>query len=60
MGGATAGSTFFTFIGYVLGPTVFALAIEAVGGYAVCFAALAAVPPLAALALVRRQPRARS
>jgi MFS family permease len=57
IGDATSGSTFLTFIGYVLGPVVFAAVVEAWGSYRLAFA-LIAVLPLTALALLRLGRRA--
>lgn len=45
VGQATAGSTFLTFIGYVVGPTAFGAVVTATGSYHTAFA-IAAVAPL--------------
>jgi MFS family permease len=57
VGEATAGSTFFCFIGYVVGPAVSA-ALAAAGGYRLAFLVAAAFPLAAAIALAstRRNP----
>jgi MFS family permease len=52
IGEATSGSTFLTFIGYVLGPVAFAAMVEHTGSYRLAFLAIAALPPTA-LALLR-------
>ena len=54
IGDATAGSTFFTFIGYVIAPAIFAEAVRFTGSYALCFAGLATLPALSLLALAKR------
>ena len=54
IGDATAGSTFFTFIGYVLAPAIFAEAVRFTGSYSLCFAGLATLPALSLLALAKR------
>ncbi len=51
IGDATAGSTFFTFIGYVIGPAIFAQCVNLSGSYALSFAGLALLPGVALLAL---------
>lgn len=59
VGDATAGSTFFTFSGYLLAPILFALAIPLVGSYGTCFIALALFALLAIPALrhcMRKSP----
>lgn len=60
IGDATAGSTILTFSGYLVAPIVFALAVPAVGGYGVCFAALAGIAVLAVPMLVAAMRAARS
>ncbi|MGE0717590.1 MAG: MFS transporter [Alphaproteobacteria bacterium] len=63
IGDATAGSTFFTFIGYVSGPAVFARFIGWTGSYATGFcltAVLTAVAAVVLLAVGRRAPAAGS
>ncbi len=57
VGDATAGSTFFTFSGYLLAPIVFALAIPWVGNYGSCFIVLSAIALLAVPALWRTARR---
>jgi MFS family permease len=52
IGDATSGSTFLTFIGYVLGPIAFSVVVEQTGSYRVAFA-LASLLPLSALVLLR-------
>src|SRR5262249_4345461 len=58
IGDATSGSTFLTFIGYVLGPVAFATVVARTGSYRIAFA-LAALLPLTALLLLwtKRPPR---
>jgi MFS family permease len=51
VGDATSGSTFFTFVGYVVGPSVFATMVSAIGSYGLTFALIAAVPLSAGLVL---------
>jgi len=51
IGDATSGSTFFTFIGYLLSPMLFALAIPFAGSYGTCFSVLSLVALLALPAL---------
>lgn len=53
---ATAGSTFFTFFGYMIGPALFAEIVGATGNYAAAFAATA-LPPLSACLLLCLRPR---
>ncbi|MCK6449791.1 MAG: MFS transporter [Alphaproteobacteria bacterium] len=53
VGEATSGSTFLTFIGYVVGPFVFALIVGWTGSYAPAFIAAGALPLLGALVLMR-------
>jgi MFS family permease len=52
IGDATSGSTFLTFIGYVLGPIAFAAVVAQTGSYRIAFA-LAALLPVSALVLLR-------
>jgi MFS family permease len=54
IGDATAGSTFFTFIGYVIAPAIFAEAVRFTGSYALCFAGLAILPAISLAALAKR------
>ena len=56
IGDATSGSTFLTFIGYVLGPLVFSAVVEHTGSYRIAFV-LTALLPLSALALLRAKRR---
>ena len=53
VGDATAGSTFFTFSGYLLAPILFALAVPFAGSYGACFFVIALVALLAVPALWR-------
>ncbi|MCC7274089.1 MAG: MFS transporter [Alphaproteobacteria bacterium] len=52
IGDVTAGSTFFTFIGYVLGPAAFAEIVAWTGSYPTAFGLIAALPLTAGLALL--------
>ena len=52
VGDATAGATFFTFIGYVVGPAAFGALLTYGGSYGAAFAILAAVPLGGILALI--------
>jgi hypothetical protein len=54
VGEATSGSTFCTFIGYVVSPTLFAAIVAATGSYPGAFLLTAALPLTAALALIKR------
>jgi MFS family permease len=54
VGDATSGSTFLTFIGYVVGPAAFATCVEASGSYRLAFAMIAILPLSAALFMLRR------
>jgi MFS family permease len=56
IGDATSGSTFLTFIGYVLGPVAFATVVEQTGSYRIAFV-LAAALPLSAVLLLRAPRR---
>jgi MFS family permease len=58
IGDATSGSTFLTFIGYVLGPIVFATVVEQTASYRIAFL-LAAALPLSAVLLLRAPLRGR-
>ncbi len=49
-----AAATFFTFIGYIVGPAAFASVIGLGGSYRAAFAVLAAVPLFGIVALARR------
>ncbi|HZS85203.1 MAG TPA: MFS transporter [Stellaceae bacterium] len=53
VGDATSGSTFVTFIGYVLGPASFAALVGATQSYRLAFALVALLPLSAALLLLR-------
>ncbi|MBM3596618.1 MAG: MFS transporter [Alphaproteobacteria bacterium] len=53
VGDATSGSTFFTFIGYVVGTSAFATAVAVNGSYALTFAIIAAMPVSAGFVLLR-------
>ena len=55
---ATAGATFFCFIGYVVGPAASAALVAASGSYRLAFLFAAAFPLAAAIALAsnRRNP----
>lgn len=58
VGQATSGSTFLTFIGYVVGPVAFGAAVSAFGSYQAAFAITAAAPLTGAVSLlyaIRRQ-----
>jgi MFS family permease len=57
VGDATSGSTFFTFVGYVVGPSVFALIVGIVGSYGWTYALIAAMPFSAGLVLLRAARR---
>jgi MFS family permease len=61
VGDATSGSIFFTFLGYVIGPTVFATIVAKSGSYPAAFLVIALLP-LAAVILtgVQRLRRARA
>jgi MFS family permease len=56
IGDATSGSTFLTFIGYVLGPVAFATVVGQTGSYRIAFV-LAAALPLSAVLLLRAPRR---
>ena len=56
VGQATAGSTFLTFIGYVVGPIAFGTVVTATGSYQFAFA-LAAVLPLTGAAALLCAPK---
>ncbi len=55
VGEATAGSTFFCFTGYVIGPALSAWLIGFAGSYALAFFVAAALPLTAGAALARRR-----
>lgn len=52
VGSTTSGSTFFTFIGYVVGPSAFAAIVQSTGNYSLAFLLTAAMPLTAAIVLV--------
>ncbi len=53
VGEATSGATFFSFIGYVMGPAGFSLVVQATGSYAVTFLLMVAAPLSAALTILK-------
>lgn len=53
VGEATSGATFFSFIGYVLGPAGFSLVVQATESYAATFLLMVAAPFSAALTILR-------
>ena len=57
VGEATAGASLLTFVGYVLGPAVFAMVVDATDSYRTGFA-IAALLPLSAVIAWRRVPSA--
>jgi len=59
VGQATAGSTFFVFIGYACGPAVFGALVTLTGGYATPYV-LAGLAVLAAAIMLARRPLARA
>jgi predicted MFS family arabinose efflux permease len=52
VGSTTSGSTFFVFIGYVVGPSAFAAIVQSTGNYNLAFLLTAAMPLTAAIVLV--------
>jgi hypothetical protein len=58
VGSVTAGSTFFVFIGYVIGPSAFATIVRHTGDYTLAFLLTAAMP-LTATAVLALNPRVR-
>lgn len=52
VGHATSGSTFLTFIGYVVGPIAFGAVVSATGSYQVAFAAASVAPLTGAVSLL--------
>jgi MFS family permease len=56
VGVATGGTQFFTFLGALAGPPLFAASVSATGGYAGGFAAFAVLPLAAAALLLLRRP----
>lgn len=59
VGETTSASTFFSFIGYAVGPALFSILVEATGSYRLVYLLFAALPASAVLALLRlrRAPR---
>ena len=53
VGDATAGASLLTFVGYVLGPSAFAMIVDGTGSYRIAFA-VAAMLPLSAVVASRR------
>jgi hypothetical protein len=53
VGEATSGATFFSFIGYVIGPAGFSLVVQATGSYATTFLLMVAAPLSAALTILK-------
>jgi MFS family permease len=60
VGQATAGSTFFVFIGYALGPAIFGALVTLTGGYATPYVLSGLGVLLAAVTLARRLPAAQA
>jgi hypothetical protein len=58
VGKVTAGSTFFVFTGYVIGPSAFAALVQHTGDYTLAFLLTAAMP-LTATAVLAVSQRAR-
>ncbi|MCC7427011.1 MAG: MFS transporter [Alphaproteobacteria bacterium] len=58
IGDATAASTFFTFIGYAVGPTGFVMLVRLLGSYGAAFTAIAVLPLSAAIVLFWAKPPA--
>jgi len=59
VGEATSASTFFSFIGYAVGPALFSFLVETTGGYRLVFVLYALLPATAMLALLRLRFRVR-
>jgi MFS family permease len=57
VGEATSGSTFFTFMGYVAGPSTFSALIGLAGGYGAAFVLTATMSAIAGLTLAFLTPR---
>ncbi len=57
VGQATAGSTFLTFIGYVVGPVAFGAMVSATGSYPTAFAIAAVAPLTGAVSLMSAMRR---
>jgi predicted MFS family arabinose efflux permease len=58
VGHATSGSTFLTFIGYVVGPVAFGAVVSATGSYQAAFAAASVAPLTGAVSLLYAMRRA--
>jgi MFS family permease len=58
IGEATAGASLLTFVGYVLGPAVFAMIVDHAGSYRIAFALAALLPASAVIVLRRATPLA--
>jgi MFS family permease len=58
IGEATAGASLLTFVGYVLGPAVFAMIVDHTGSYRIAFALAALLPASAVIVLRRARPLA--
>jgi MFS family permease len=56
IGEATAGASLLTFVGYVLGPPVFAMIVDYTESYRIAFVIAALLPASAVLALRRARP----
>jgi MFS family permease len=56
IGEATAGASLLTFVGYVLGPPVFAMIVDYTGSYRIAFVIAALLPASAVLVLRRARP----
>lgn len=54
VGEATAASSFFSFIGYALGPAIFSAIVQLSGSYRLAFLTIAALPALSCLVLLRQ------
>ncbi len=53
VGEATSASTFFSFIGYAIGPAGFSAMVQATGSYRIAFLAVAVLPAIGAIVLMR-------
>jgi MFS family permease len=58
IGEATSGATLLTFLGYVLGPAVFAMIVDYAASYRLAFAVAALLPASAVIVLRRAKPMA--
>jgi MFS family permease len=56
IGEATAGASLLTFVGYVLGPALFAMIVDTTGSYRIAFGLAALLPASAVLVLRRVRP----